>query len=151
RAERMDSGLMERTLALYAAAALAVVLLLPALKRRIELSLAKHRSLTGHARMARRIAALIPFYDYDDAHVLRADNAPDEGAARGWAGFMRFAALYRQRFAQTSARTEEIADSISDLQFTDAYRVPFQFSRFVRRHLRAGAFVQSSSGVTVTD
>ena len=32
-----------------------------------------------------------------------------------------------------------------------AYRVPFQFSRYLRRHLKAGAFVQSSSGVTLTD
>ena len=47
--------------------------------------------------------------------------------------------------------TDEVKDGISDLQFTDAYRVPFQFSRFVREHLQAGTFVQSSSGVTVTD
>ena len=44
-----------------------------------------------------------------------------------------------------------VSGAISDLQFTDAYRVPFQFSRFVRTHLKAGTFVQSSSGVTVTD
>ncbi len=44
-----------------------------------------------------------------------------------------------------------MTDSISDLQFTDAYRVPFQYSRFVRQHLKPGAFVQSSAGVTVTD
>src|SRR6202034_2655555 len=31
------------------------------------------------------------------------------------------------------------------------YRVPFQFSRFVRRHFKTGSFVESSSGVTVTD
>ena len=47
--------------------------------------------------------------------------------------------------------TDAIRDGVSDLQFTDAYRVPFQFSRFVRRHLPAAAFVQSSAGVTVTD
>jgi glutamate-1-semialdehyde 2,1-aminomutase len=29
--------------------------------------------------------------------------------------------------------------------------VPFQFSRLVREHLRGGAFLQSSSGTTVTD
>jgi glutamate-1-semialdehyde 2,1-aminomutase len=40
---------------------------------------------------------------------------------------------------------------ISDLQFTEAYRVPFQFSRFVRSHLPVGAFTESSSGVTITD
>jgi len=40
---------------------------------------------------------------------------------------------------------------LSDLQFTSAYRVPFPFSRHVREHLKAGNFVASSSGVTVTD
>jgi glutamate-1-semialdehyde 2,1-aminomutase len=64
---------------------------------------------------------------------------------------MRLADLYRARFARTVERTREIAESVSDVQFTDAYRVPFQFSRFVRRHLTAGSFVQSSSGVTITD
>src|SRR6185295_5750674 len=34
---------------------------------------------------------------------------------------------------------------------TSAYRVPFQFSRIVRTHLRAGSFVQSSAGVMITD
>ena len=29
--------------------------------------------------------------------------------------------------------------------------MPFQYSRLVREHLGAGAFVQSSAGVTVTD
>ena len=29
--------------------------------------------------------------------------------------------------------------------------MPFQYSGFVRQHLKAGTFVQSSSGVTVTD
>ena len=40
---------------------------------------------------------------------------------------------------------------MSDLQFTARYRVPFQFSRMVREHLQGGAFLQSSSGTTVTD
>ena len=45
-----------------------------------------------------------------------------------------------------------MADGISDLQFTDAYRVPFQYSRFVRHaSARSAAFLQSSAGVTVTD
>ncbi|MGB8104876.1 MAG: aminotransferase class III-fold pyridoxal phosphate-dependent enzyme, partial [Pseudolabrys sp.] len=59
--------------------------------------------------------------------------------------------LYRTRFAITAEQTAEVADSISDLQFTDAYRVPFQYNRFVRHHLRGGSFLKSSAGVTVTD
>jgi glutamate-1-semialdehyde 2,1-aminomutase len=47
--------------------------------------------------------------------------------------------------------TDDAKESISDLQFTASYRVPFQYSRYVRQHLRAGSFVASSSGVRVTD
>ena len=40
---------------------------------------------------------------------------------------------------------------ISDLQFTSAYRVPFQYSRYVRERLKGGAFAASAEGVTITD
>jgi glutamate-1-semialdehyde 2,1-aminomutase len=139
------------TLALYALGAAALTTSLAKLKTRLELSKAKHRSLTGHARMARRIASLVPFYEYDEARFFRSDEAPEEVAGRRRAAFMRLASLYRERFAQTIKLTAEVKDGVSDLQFTDAYRVPFQYSRFVREHLEVGAFVQSSSGVTLTD
>jgi glutamate-1-semialdehyde 2,1-aminomutase len=139
------------TLALYALGAAALVLLLAKLRTRLELSMAKHRSLTGHARMARRIAALIPFYEFDERRFFRSDDAPDDIAERRRAGFMRLAALYRERFAETRRATDKIRDMVADLQFTDAYRVPFQYSRPVREHLGAGAFVQTSSGVTLSD
>jgi glutamate-1-semialdehyde 2,1-aminomutase len=42
-------------------------------KRRLELSRAKHRSLAGHARMAKRVAALIPGYAYDEAGFFGSD------------------------------------------------------------------------------
>jgi glutamate-1-semialdehyde 2,1-aminomutase len=135
----------------YALAAVGAALGLLALKPRLELSLAKHRSLSGHARIARALAALVPFYEYDETRVFRCDKPPEEIAQRRRAAFMRLAALYRERFAKTVAQTEAVVDAISDLQFTAAYRVPFQFSRFVRSHLKAGAFVASSSGVTLTD
>jgi glutamate-1-semialdehyde 2,1-aminomutase len=138
-------------LALSALGAVALALALPAGRTRLALSRAKHRSLTGHVRMARRIAALIPYYEYDEAHFFRCDDAPAEIAARRRAGFMRLADLYGERFAKTLRLTREGAEGISDLQFTDAYRVPFQFSRYVRAHLKAGAFVQSSAGVKIAD
>ncbi len=109
---------------------------LPRLKSRLELSKAKHPSLRGHAR----IGAL----DRDAGAVLRvrrgrlfrSDDAPAEIADQRHAGFMRLAALYRERFAKTAALTDEVEEGISDLQFTAAYRVPFQYSRFVRQHLQ---------------
>jgi glutamate-1-semialdehyde 2,1-aminomutase len=120
-------------------------------KTRLDLSRAKYPSLTGHARMARRIAGLVPFYEYDEREFFRSDDAPDDVAERRREGFMRLAAVYRERFAKTGAQTSEAATGISDLQFISAYRVPFQYSRFVRQHLSAGSFLESSSGVTVTD
>jgi len=131
--------------------ATALAVALPKLSTRLALSRAKHRSLAGHSRMARRLAAFIPFYEYDGERFFRSDDAPAEIAARRQAGFLRLSGLFRARFAESVRVTAETADGLSDLQFTSAYRVPFQFSRTVREHLKTGGFVQSSDGVTVTD
>jgi glutamate-1-semialdehyde 2,1-aminomutase len=140
-----------KTIILYVLAGCVLALLLRKLQMRLQLSRAKHRSLTGHSRMARRFASLVPFYEYGDAHFFRADAAPDAIAATRRAGFMRLAAVFAERFKKTADLTGEIAASVSDLQFTSRYRVPFQFSGFVRRHFKAGVFLESSSGVMVTD
>jgi glutamate-1-semialdehyde 2,1-aminomutase len=144
----MDSRM---TFALYVLGAAATATSLMKLKTRLDLSRAKHRSLAGHSRIARRVAALVPYYEYDDARFFCSDDAPGEVVARRRTGFARLSELYRARFARTAALTAEVKDAISDLQFTEAYRVPFQYSRVVREHLPAGAFVASSSGVTLTD
>ena len=138
-------------LAGYAVGAAAAIASFVKLKSRFDLSRAKHPSLGGHARMSRFFASLVPYYEYEGERFFRADNPPDDVAAKRRAGFFRLADLYRERFPKTIAQTVEAAVGISDLQFTSAYRVPFQFSRFVRTHLKTGSFVQSSSGVTVTD
>jgi glutamate-1-semialdehyde 2,1-aminomutase len=142
---------MSYTMILYLLAAVGLVVVLRKLQLRLQLSLAKHRSLTGHARMSRRLASLVPFYEYDDERFFRADEAPAEVAATRRQGFMRLSALFAERFAVTAARTSELAGSISDLQFTSRYRVPFQFSRFVRQHFKTGTLLESSAGPTVTD
>lgn len=118
---------------------------------RLELSKAKHGSLAGHARIARYISSLIPFYEFDEKLFFGSDGPPDEIAARRRSGFLRLSALYRDRFPKTRSLTAEAKEGISDLQLTAAYRVPYQYSRFVREHLDAGVFVQSSSGTMLTD
>ncbi len=120
-------------------------------RARLALSRAKHRSLTGHVRLAKRIAGQIPFYAYDDARFFRADDAPETIAERRRAGFLRLSSIYAERYPKTRALTAQTRDGLSDLQFTGAYRVPFQFGALVRRHLGTGAFLASSDGPTVTD
>lgn len=135
----------------YAAGAGALAALLVKGRARLALSRAKHRSLTGHARMARRVAALIPFYEFGEERFFNSDGAAKAVVARRREGFHRLASLYRQRFPSTAALTEAAKEGLSDLQFTAAYRVPFQYSRYLRRHLAAGSFLTASAGVTVTD
>lgn len=142
---------MNESLPLYVAGAAALAALLPRLHRRLQLSRAKHRSLAGHSKMSRRVAKLLPFYEFDETGFYIADGAPDDVAARRRNGFEALAALYAQRFARTRALTDDTQSMVSDMQFTGSYRVPFQFSRHVRSHLKAGSFVQSSAGVTLTD
>src|ERR1700726_2451238 len=139
------------TAAAYSLGAMGMAMSAVGLKARLELSKAKHRSLAGHARIARFVASLIPFYQYDETQIFKADAAPDVIVAQRCADFARLAELYSKRYAGTLRLTAEATELISDLQFTEAYRVPFQFSRYVRRHLPIGAFLQSSSGVTTTD
>jgi glutamate-1-semialdehyde 2,1-aminomutase len=145
----MDTSIPILSLAAGAVAATAAVA--PRVKARIELSRAKHRSLAGHSKMSRRVARLVPFYEFDINDFFHTDGAPHEVATKRQDGFFRLAALYQQRFAQSRKATAEAATQISDLQFTQAYRVPFQYSRLVRENLGAGSFLQASSGVTVTD
>jgi glutamate-1-semialdehyde 2,1-aminomutase len=142
---------MNPDLPLYFAGVGALAAALPRLKRRLELSRAKHPSLAGHSRMAKRMARLIPYYEYDETRFFSADRAPAEVVQRRREGFHALTVLYREMFARSAALTGEAAAQISDLQFTGSYRVPFQFSRYVRSHLKGGSFLQASDGVQVTD
>ena len=143
---------MDSTLTLYAlGAAAAVAAAFPSLKARFVLSRAKHPSLAGHAIIARRVAGLVRARDYDEERFFASDEAPPEIVERRRAAFASLAALYRERYPTGAKLTLAAEDDISDLQFTSAYRVPFQYGRYLRKHLRQSAFLESSSGVTVTD
>src|SRR6201989_1039788 len=91
----------------FGAAALATSVI--KLKRRLELSKAKHRSLMGHARMSRRVASLLPFYEYGEAQFFCSDDAPDSVAAQRQAGFMRLSAHFTGSFPKTLEATAAVA------------------------------------------
>ena len=101
--------------------------------------------------MSKMVARLLPFYEFDTDDFFRSDGAPPEVAEQRRDAFFRLARLYEVRYAKGRQMTAEASSRISDLQFTEAYRVPFQYSRLVREHLSTSAFVQSAAGVTVTD
>ncbi|HKX44926.1 MAG TPA: aminotransferase class III-fold pyridoxal phosphate-dependent enzyme [Burkholderiaceae bacterium] len=123
----------------------------PRAVQRVELSLAKHRSMTGHARIAKRVAALIPGYAYDEQRFFASDDAPADVVARRRAGLARLAEHFATHCPRTLAATARIRDGLSDLQFTSSYRVPFQYSPYLREQLKTGSVLQASAGVTVED
>jgi glutamate-1-semialdehyde 2,1-aminomutase len=123
----------------------------PLAYRRLQLSRAKHPSLTGHARMARRVASWLPGYGYDEQRFYASDGAPSPVVAQRRAALERLSGFYRERYATSLALSAEVAEALPDLQFTGRYRVPFQYTELLRRHLKVGGFMQSASGVTLTD
>ncbi|PUE08358.1 aminotransferase class III-fold pyridoxal phosphate-dependent enzyme [Limnohabitans sp. T6-20] len=125
--------------------------LAPSLQRRIQLSRAKHRSLAGHSRMAKRLARWLPGYSFDEPAFFGCDDAPAEIQAGRRAAFFAMANTLQTRHRLSIEATAAARENISDMQFIAAYRVPFQFSRLVREHLKVGSFLQSAQGVQVTD
>jgi len=142
---------MEQSMAFPLLALGALAWVLPKAKQRLELSRAKHRSLAGHSRIAKRIAGLLPGYNYDETVFFNSDGAGSEVVERRRDGFFKLAALYAARFPQSVAMTASAREIISDMQFTGRYRVPYQYSDFLSRHIKSGSFLKASQGVTVTD
>ena len=128
-----------------------VALLLFKAYHRLRLSLAKHPSLTGHSKMSKRLARLLPYYEISAADIFRIDRAPAAIAEQRRVGFFRLAEYFRSISPASIELAESLEDGVSDLEFTNTYRVPFQFARYVKSHLRLGAFVTESSGVMVKD
>lgn len=142
---------MSATLTLSAVGAGIAALLFPRLQQRLALSRAKHPSLAGHSRMAKRIARWVPGYAYSEREFFASDDAPAEVQALRRSGLDRLSDGFRARYARTLAQTVQARQCLPDLQFTSAYRVPYQYSSYLSTRLGVGAFLQSSQGVKVTD
>jgi glutamate-1-semialdehyde 2,1-aminomutase len=125
--------------------------LAPSVYRRLQLSRAKHRSLAGHSRMAKRLARLLPGYHFDEQMFFKCDNAPFEIQNLRRSAFFKIAEVLKARHPLSIQASAAARETITDMQFIAAYRVPFQFSPLVQEHLKVGSFLQSAAGVHVTD
>src|SRR6201995_2443903 len=85
----MDSPLPILSLSTAAVASAAAVF--PKLQARVALSRAKHRSLTGHSKMSKMVARLVPHYEFELDDFFCSDGAPDDVALRRQDGFFRLA------------------------------------------------------------
>ena len=119
--------------------------------QRLQLSRAKHRSLAGHSRIAKRLTRWIPSYAYDEARFFAADHAPEAVQNQRRFALGRLGQALLQRSPKTLAITHSVREGIPDLAFTGRYRVPFQFSPVLRASLQLGAFWQAAEGVELID
>lgn len=126
------------------------VWLTPKIWQRAQLSRAKHRSLAGHSRMAKRLAKWLPEYEYNDEQFFAADGAPSAIQEQRKNAFFELS-----RSLKSSVKTLELSalakPMISDMQLTGRNRVPFQFSPLVQQHLPIGSFWKESRGNRLID
>jgi len=125
--------------------------LLRKLQVRLRLSKAKYPSLAGHSKMSRLVAKLVPFYEYSDTKFFISDGAPIAIAQRRQTGFERLKQKFNTTSPQSIAMTEALESSISDVLFTNAYRVPFQYRNYVRNQLKLGVIATASAGTMIKD
>ena len=104
-----------RNIAVASAAAALLTLGMTKGRRRLQLSRAKHPGIVGHAKMGKRVAGMIPFYDYDEDRFFTADEPAPEVAERRRAGFERLSQEFQSRFAKTIGQTKRTREGLSDL------------------------------------
>src|SRR5262245_21413716 len=121
------------------------------LPARLALSRAKHPSIAGHSKLSKRIARLLPYFAYDEPEWLRADGCPAAVAGQREAGLAQLALRLAEKAPRTLEQTQMLAEGLSDLAFTDAYRVPYPFRDVLRRCLHVGALREASEGVRLRD
>ncbi|MEO8313971.1 MAG: aminotransferase class III-fold pyridoxal phosphate-dependent enzyme [Pseudomonadota bacterium] len=118
---------------------------------RLLLSRAKHRSLAGHPRWARRLARLVPCATYDDSLFFNIDGAPAGIVATRRAAFDALQASHAARYPKSTEATAALAPMVPDLDFTSRYRVPFQFSPYVMQRLGSASVLSASEGRSLVD
>lgn len=139
-----------QSLALIAGAGIGLYLCARLLKR-LRLSRAKHPSLRGHSKWSRRLSRLVPSYTLDRDHYFSCDGAPSDVAAQRSAALHRLAARVEQESPESLAAGAPLGDQLSDVAFTNAYRVPFPFRELLPAVLRQPSLLIASNGTAVCD
>ena len=120
--------------------------------RRLLLSRAKHPSLQGHVRLAKRLARLVPLYEHTGERFFDSDGAPPDVALQRRTGFDRLANDLEARARHTIAagdghRARRLRRAVHQA-LSRAVSVP---ALRCAQRLRVGSLLEAGSGVTVTN
>lgn len=118
---------------------------------RLRLSKAKHPSLRGHAKMSKRVARLMPYYTYSEAEIFGIDKAPAHIQQARRQGFQKLKEHFQTTCPKSLRESEKLQGAIPDVDFTNTYRVPFQFREYIKEELPIGLMADASKGTQVRD
>lgn len=125
--------------------------LLSRIYTRLRLSRAKHPSLRGHSKWSRRLARLVPYYEFDQQRFFTSDGAPEEIAEKRRQGLKTLKADAATRSPKSLAASASLVNSVSDVEFTSAYRVPYPFRSCLPEELKLATLVEETRGVRMRD
>jgi glutamate-1-semialdehyde 2,1-aminomutase len=93
----------------------------------------------------------VAYYEFDEEHYFSSDGAPPDIARKRAAGLHQLRSHAARTWPKTIAFAESLRNSISDVNFTSAYRVPFPYRAHLGEALKPGSIVEESRGVQVRD
>src|SRR5215813_1335707 len=134
---------------LLAVSIFAGALLLGARRAATAIRTLRARALTP--ALSRQLAWWVRPRSYSDVEFFLADGADERAVARRRAGINRLAHLFETQHPRSAAWGAAIRNSLSDLRFTDANRVPFPFARFMRERFSLCSVVTASRGPWLRD
>ena len=102
-------------------------------------------------RLSRYLSGWVRARSYSDEEFFRADGAGEPWIERRKAGIDRLSSLFEAKHPRSRAWGDAIRDSLSDLRFTDANRVPFPFARVMRERFSLCSVVTESNGPWLCD
>lgn len=135
----------------YILGAVVLVYVSSNVRARIFLSLAKHPSLKGHARWSRRVARWVRYFEYRESLFFGCDNAPEDIQDKRKAALDKLCEDARNTSPKSLSFSASLENSISDVRFTSAYRVPFPFRATIEKELTLGSVVEATRGVQIKD
>jgi glutamate-1-semialdehyde 2,1-aminomutase len=135
----------------YLICAIFLCVLLRKLFIRLQLSKAKHPSLRGHAKLSKRVARLLPFYEYRENVIFGVDGAPENIQQQRRFAFKKLKHDFQEKAPWTLIKSDEMLGMVSDVDFTHNYRVPFQFRNYLAREIKIGVIANASRGTEVSD
>ena len=142
---------MNQSFVVYTFALVFLFFVLARVRVRLQLSRAKHGSLRGHSKWSRRMARLVPFFSYDDNVFFVSDGAPPNIGQQRRLALATLEKAIKTRCAKTLNQSELLEKSVSDVQFTSQYRVPFPYRTLLPQSFRLGSIADETKGSKIKD